>query len=76
MTGRVAIERRTVHVTDVLADPDYTLAAQGHHGYRTVLGVPLLRDDVAIGVIVLTRAVVRPFSDKQIELVTILPTRR
>ena len=70
VTGRVAIERRTIHVADVLADPEYTLDKQGHRGFRTVLGVPLLRDDVAVGVIMLSHAVVQPFTDKQIELVT------
>ena len=69
ITGRVSLDRRTVHVPDVLADPDYTLAKQGHVGYRTILGVPLLRDDVVIGTIILTRAVVLPFTEKQIELV-------
>ena len=68
--GRVALERRTIHVTDALADPDYTLSMAGDPGYRTILGVPLLRDGVAIGVIVLTRAIVRPFTDEQIELVS------
>ena len=70
ITGRVAIECRPVHVVDVLADPEYKLHLQGHRGYRTTLGVPLLRDGVAIGIIVLTHEVVRPFTDKQIELVT------
>ena len=70
ITGRVAIECRPVHVVDVLADPEYKLHLQGHRGYRTTLGVPLLRDGVAIGIIVLTHEVVQPFTDKQIELVT------
>jgi GAF domain-containing protein len=70
VTGRVAIERRTIHVTDVLADPEYTLYASDR-GFRTTLGVPMLREGVAIGVIVLTRAVVQPFTDKQIGLVSI-----
>ncbi len=70
ITGRVAIECRPVHVVDVLADPEYKLHMQGHRGYRTTLGVPLLRDGVAIGIIVLTHEVVQPFTDKQIELVT------
>src|SRR5215207_7248857 len=69
--GRVALEGRTVHIPDVLADPEY--AASGYQtafGYRTNLGVPLLREGTPIGVFVLTREVVNPFSDKQIELVT------
>src|SRR5262249_12649892 len=69
--GRVAVERRTIHVIDALADPEYTLSMTGERsGFRTILGIPLLREDVAIGVIVLTRAIVQPFTDKQIELVT------
>src|SRR5262249_20947223 len=69
--GRVAVERRTIHVIDALADPEYTLSMTGDRsGFRTILGIPLLREDVAIGVIVLTRAIVQPFTDKQIELVT------
>jgi GAF domain-containing protein/DNA-binding response OmpR family regulator len=70
VTGRVALDRRTIHVMDALADPEFTLDMTGDRGYRTLLGVPLLRAGVAIGVIVLTRPVVQPFTDKQIELVT------
>src|SRR5215813_6941098 len=70
ITGRTALERRPVQVADVLADPEYVLDRAGHKGFRTVLGVPLLRDDVAIGVIALSRSVVKPFTDKQIELVS------
>jgi len=70
VTGRAAIERRTIQVNDVLADPEYTKNEQGHRGFRTTLGVPLLRDEVPIGVIVLTRSMVQPFTDRQIELIT------
>ena len=71
MCGRVALERRTVHINDVLKDPEYTLSMEGNRaGYRTLLGVPLLRHEVAIGVIILVRTAVQPFADKQIELVT------
>jgi two-component system, NtrC family, sensor kinase len=67
--GRTAAEGKPVQVADVLADPNYTLQdAQQRLGYRTVLGVPLLREGEPIGVIVLMRSTVRPFSDKQIEL--------
>jgi len=69
--GRALLEGRIVHVPDVTADPEYTWAeAQKLGGFRTVLGVPMLRDGVAIGVLALARSEVRPFSDKQIELVT------
>jgi signal transduction histidine kinase len=69
-TGRVALERRTVHIQDVLADPDYQRpASQVAEGYRTVLGVPMLRGDELLGVFALHRHVVNPFSDRQIELV-------
>ena len=68
--GRVALERRPVHILDVLSDPEYTLSMQDDRGYRTILGIPLLRDGIAIGVIILTRGVVQPFDQRQIELVS------
>lgn len=68
--ARTALEGKTVQVADVLSDREYTLHdAQRRLGYRTVLGVPLLREGRPIGVIVLMRSTVRPFTDKQIELV-------
>jgi len=71
VTGRAALEGRVIHVHDVLADPDYKLSeAQRIGGYRTTLGVPLLREGVLIGVMAMNRLTVRPFTDKQIELIT------
>jgi GAF domain-containing protein len=71
IAARTALEGGTVHIPDVLADPDYTfLEAQKRGGYRTALGVPLLREGVSIGVIVLTRPTVRPFDASHIALVT------
>src|SRR5262249_13051880 len=69
-TGRALLEGRVIHIADVLADPDYTWAeAQRLGGYRTVLGVPMVREGVPMGVLTLTRSEVRPFIEKQIELV-------
>src|SRR5262249_14162017 len=69
ISGRVLLERKIFHVPDVLADPEYTYrAAQKIGGYRTMLGVPLLREGTPIGVIALSRTSVRPFTDRQIEL--------
>ena len=69
--GRALLEGKIIHIPDVLADPDYTWAqAQRLGGFRTILGVPMLRESVPIGVLALTRSDVRPFTDKQIELVT------
>ena len=68
VVGRTLLEGKTVHVHDVQADRDYKLSGV-IGGYRTMLGVPLLRQGVPIGVIVLNQSIVRPFTDKQIELV-------
>ncbi len=69
--ARTVIDKKIVHVHDVLADPDYQAAEhQSRGGYRTVLGVPLLRGDEAIGVFTLAHVVVKPFTEKQIELAT------
>jgi len=70
VVGRVALEHRPVHIPDVLADPEYALSMEGDHGYRTILGIPLLRDGSAIGIIIVTRAAVQPFEPRQIELVS------
>jgi signal transduction histidine kinase len=70
VSGRALLERKIVHVRDVLADPEYTHGAgQKIGGFRTFLGVPLLREGSPIGAIALGRNSVRPFTDKQIELV-------
>ena len=69
-TGRALLEGKVIHIPDVLADPDFTWKeGQRLGGFRTVLGVPMLREGVAVGVLALTRSAVRPFTDKQIALV-------
>jgi GAF domain-containing protein len=76
ITGRVAIDGKTVHVADVLHDPEYTgtqYQTRGH--YRTGLGVPLLRAGKVIGVFFLSRSEVRPFTQKQIDWSRPLPIR-
>ncbi|MBV9151512.1 MAG: GAF domain-containing protein, partial [Alphaproteobacteria bacterium] len=70
LVGRTALAGEPVHIVDALADPDYTwVEAQQRGGYRTMLGVPLLRQGTTIGVLAVVRAEVRPFTEKQIELV-------
>jgi GAF domain-containing protein len=71
VVGRVLAEGQTVHVPDVLADPEYAyFEAQSRAGYRSLLGVPLLRAGTTIGVLLLMCREVRPFTDTQIEMVT------
>jgi two-component system, NtrC family, sensor kinase len=70
-SGRAALERQAVLIPDVLQDPEYTLSeGQEIAGYRTTLGIPLLRDDTLIGVYSIARTRVEPFTDKEIELAT------
>jgi signal transduction histidine kinase/DNA-binding response OmpR family regulator len=71
VSGRAALEGRIVQVPDVLADPEYAkYETQRVGGYRTVLGVPLLREGAAIGAVLLTRSEVEPFTQQQIDLIT------
>jgi GAF domain-containing protein len=71
LTGRTILECKTIHIHDVLADPEYKQTEIGRiGGYRTLLGVPLMREGTPIGVISLQRNTVRPFTEKQIELVS------
>ena len=71
-TGRAMIEKRTIHIPDVLADPEYKRHdLTGASNYRSTLAVPMLRGDELVGAITMTRSgEPRPFTDKQIELVT------
>jgi signal transduction histidine kinase len=69
VVGRTVLDRRIVHISDVLDDPKYTRPEWAKQaGFRTALGVPMLREGKPIGVIFLARHTVRPFTDKQIEL--------
>jgi len=68
--GRAIVDRAVVHITDIRNDPDYVARAPVNAlGYRTALAVPMLREGSPIGVFVMWRREVRPFTDKQIELV-------
>jgi signal transduction histidine kinase len=71
LVGRTAVEGHTVHIPDVLADAEYAWTESIKRGnFRTMLGVPLQREGVPIGVIAICRSAVRPFADKQIELIS------
>jgi signal transduction histidine kinase len=69
-SGRAALERRTIHIPDALADPEYSYLSKDAEAVRTVLSVPILKGDDLLGVVgIYTLEGVRPFTDKQIALV-------
>src|SRR4029434_6720567 len=69
--GRVPLERRAVQILDVVADPEYRMTeVQKRGGYRTIMGIPMLRESTLIGAFTLARSKVRAFTNKEIELVT------
>jgi GAF domain-containing protein len=71
ITGRAALERRIVYIPDVRSDPEFTFQDwYDKVGCRSMLGVPLLREGIPIGVMVLMRRVMRPFTDQQTKLAT------
>src|SRR5262245_60784450 len=70
VAARAALERRTIHVPDILADPDFTFGAAQLETVRTVLGVPMLRGDDLLGVFTIRNSKVQPLTERQIELVT------
>jgi two-component system, NtrC family, sensor kinase len=71
LSGRVELERRPVHIDDVLQDQGYSYQeGQKIQGYRTMLGIPLLREGTLIGIFVINRTHVEPFTKQEIELAT------
>jgi signal transduction histidine kinase len=70
VAARAALERRTIHIPDVQTDPEYSYGAKDFEAIHTVLGVPILKGDDLLGVIVLNhKEAFRPFTDKQIALI-------
>jgi two-component system, NtrC family, sensor kinase len=71
VVGRVLLERKPVQIADVLSDPDFRFhEVQRRGGFRTLLGLPLLREGNPIGILAVSRSTVHPFDDKHIELLT------
>jgi GAF domain-containing protein len=69
--GRALLEKAAIHILDAETDPEYRMVEiQKIGGYHSIVGVPLLREGTPIGVLVLARHSVRPFTDRQIELLT------
>jgi signal transduction histidine kinase len=71
VAGRVLLEGKLIHIPDLQSDPEYAMVGIAKRGgFHTMLGLPLLREGNPVGVIILSRKAVRPFTDKQIELAT------
>ena len=70
VSGRALLEGRVIQITDIEADPEYTHPSRGTGAFRTLVGVPMIREGVPVAVMTLARKSVRPFTDKQIELVS------
>jgi class 3 adenylate cyclase len=71
LIGRTLLELRPVHIVDILEDPEYRFwEAQKSGGYRTILGVPMLHDGFPIGIFVVWRREVKPFTEREISLLT------
>ena len=71
LSGRVVLDRRAIHIFDVLRAPEFTFwEGQKLAGFRTMLGIPLLREDALIGIFIVARTRVEPFTSKEIELAT------
>jgi signal transduction histidine kinase len=72
VTGRAVVDRKTIHIHDLAAEPEAEFplgrALQSLGGHRTTLATPLLRENIPLGAILILRKEVRPFTDKQIEL--------
>src|SRR5262245_12865062 len=74
VTGRAVLDMRTIHVADLHAEPDeYPEGRERARllGHRTILAIPLIRAHVAVGAITSRRTEVRPFTDRQIELLKV-----
>src|SRR5262249_61999642 len=69
ISARAALERRTVHVADVQADPEYAYANRDVEPIHTILSVPMLKGDDLVGTITIYRLEVKSFTDKQLALV-------
>src|SRR5262249_36287821 len=70
ISGRAVLECRVVHVPDIRDDPEYHYAVEHLEEFRAILGVPLLREGIPIGVIIIFRPDATPFTPRQIDLVT------
>ena len=72
LVGRVVAAGRAVQIADAMTEPGYGPKDAARIGnVRSILGIPLLRDGVPVGVIAMTRTVVKPFNDREVEMLTV-----